>query len=87
MTICGAGDGLSQRRTRRSRRRGRLTQPFVDLRTRTCRKIPDPRPGTIGFRLNPTTARNSYARGLFDMSGVVTLNGGLTPHPVRWNRL
>jgi hypothetical protein len=83
MTICGAGDGRSQRRTRSSCARGRLTQPFVELCTSTCRKMPDPRPRTTGLMLKPITARYAYARGLRDMSGVVTLNGGFTPQPIR----
>src|SRR4029077_20655578 len=87
MTICGGGEGRSQRKTCRSCGRGRLTQPFVELCTSTCRKMPEPRPERIGLVLKPITARYLYALGLFDMSGVVTLNGGCTPQPTRWNVL
>jgi len=72
---------------RRSCDRGTLTHPLVELRTWTWRKIPEPRPGTMGPMLKPITARYSYARGLFDMSGVVTLKGGFTPQPIRWKVL
>ena len=34
-----------------------------------------------------TTAKCAYARGDVDRSGVVTLNGGLRPQPMRWNVL
>src|SRR5262245_50300173 len=87
MTTWAAGEGRSQRRMRSSCVRGRLTQPFVELCTWTWRKIPEPRPGTIGLVLKPITVRYAYAAGLFDMSGVVTLNGGRTPQPTRWNML
>ena len=60
---------------------------FVACPVCAWRKIPDPRPRTTGCRLNSITARKAYARGLFDMSGVVTLNGGGRPHPIRRNVL
>ena len=62
-------------------------QPLVALPICTWRKIPDPRPGTTGCMLYSITARCAYARGDVDMSGVVTLNGGRFPQPMRWNVL
>src|SRR6266545_6288878 len=87
MTMRGFEAGDSQRSTWSKLARRRLMQPFVGLPVCTCRKIPEPRRGTTGLMLNSTTARYAYARGDFDMSGVVTLNGGLRPQPTRWNVL
>ena len=43
--------GRSQRRIVSSRLSGRLTQPTVGFPRLTCRKIPEPRPGTTGLVL------------------------------------
>jgi len=47
MAIRGDAAGSSQRRTRTSVACARLTQPLVGPPVCACRKIPDPRPGTI----------------------------------------
>src|ERR671930_2458586 len=87
MTISGRCAGRSQRRTVSSWGRGRLTQPRVGRPVLAWRKIPEPRPGTIGLRLYAITARWRYAVGERDMSSLVTRNGGLEPHGTWRKRL
>src|SRR6266705_3414537 len=57
ITISGALSGRSQRRTLTSWGGDRLTHPSVGLPVLAWRKIPEPRPGTIGSLLYPITAR------------------------------
>ena len=51
IAISGAAAGRSQWRSVSSCGSGRLTQPSVGRPVLACRKIPEPRPGTIGLLL------------------------------------